>query len=122
MSFDNLPASKPAPRRAKGEAVFCVGWRAFVNWQPRGGQPLAPLPLTNAEGNPVANDLADGQEVEIVAWRPRAREGLSYRVRRLADSSEWWIGAMYLRRLRDSASQAPASGKAFETAVGGRLR
>ena len=68
----------------------------------------------DANGQPLANDLADGQQVEIVSWRPRSREGLLYQVRRLADGSEWWIGANYLRRqavveAATPAPQAPAS-------------
>jgi len=26
----------------------------------------------------VSNDLADGEEVEILSWRPRSRDGLAY--------------------------------------------
>ena len=96
--FDNLPASKPAPRRARNAPVFCVGWRAFVHWPLRGAPTPGPVPLMDANGQPLANDLADGQQVEIISWRPRSREGLLYQVRRLADGSEWWIGAHYLRR------------------------
>ena len=94
MAFDNLPPSKPAPRRAKNQPVFCVGWRAFVHWPQRS----TPVPLVDSAGQPLANDLVDGQEVEIVSWRPRSREGLLYQVRRRTDGSEWWIGAIYLRR------------------------
>ena len=98
--FNNLPASKPAHRRAKNDPVFCVGWRAFVNWPQPEGQLASPVPLTDTAGRPLGNDLVDGQEVEIVSWRPRAREGVTYQVRRLADRSEWWIAAVYLRRQR----------------------
>jgi hypothetical protein len=59
--------------------------------------------LTDAGGKQLANDLVDGQEVEIVSWSPRAREGLSYQIRRVTDGSEWWIAAVYLRRLREAA-------------------
>jgi len=75
----------------------------FVHWPPRDGQPPGPVPLTDTNGQPLANDLADGQEVEIVAWRPRSREGLLYQVRRLADGNEWWIGAHCLRRSTPAA-------------------
>jgi len=64
------------------------------------GQMPGPVPLIDSSGNPLPNDLADGQEVEIVSWRPRSREGLAYQIRRLGDGSEWWIGAGYLRRQR----------------------
>lgn len=98
--FDNLPASKPAPRRAKNGLVLGVGFHAYVNWPQPLGQVGAPVPLTDASGKPLANDLADGEEVEILSWRPRSREGLAYQIRRLSDGSEWWIAAVYLRRLR----------------------
>ena len=111
MDFDNLPPSKPAPRRAKNQPVFCVGWRAFVHWPQPPGQPRAPVPLADAAGKPLANDLIDGQEVEIVSWRPRSRDGLLYQIRRIGDGSEWWIGAVYLRRQRQAeAAIAPLAG------------
>ena len=113
MLFDNLPASKPAPRRAKNAPVLGVGWHAYVNWSPPAEQPRQPLPLTDGNGKPLANDLADGQEVEIVSLRPRAREGVAYQVRRLSDGSEWWIGAVYLRRVREAQIDrgGPRSGR-----------
>jgi hypothetical protein len=103
-SFDNLPASKPAPRRAKSDPVFGVGWHVFVNWPQLAGQPAPPVPLTDAGGKQLANDLVDGQEVEILSWSPRAREGLAYQIRRVTDGTEWWIAAVYLRRVRAGAA------------------
>ena len=98
--YDALPPSKPAPRRAKNDPIFGAGWRVYIDYPPSAAQPSGSVPLIDAEGKPVANDLADGDEVEIVSWRPRSREGLSYQIRRLSDGSEWWIAAAYLRRLR----------------------
>jgi hypothetical protein len=98
MAFENLPASKPVPRRTKSAPVLCVGWRAYVHWPSAVGALPGPVPLTDATGMPLLNDLLDGQVVEILSWRPRSREGVVYQVRRLADSSEWWIEARYLRR------------------------
>ncbi len=100
--FDNLPAAQPAPRRAKNGLVLGVGWHAYVNWPQPFGQLGAQVPLTDTNGHPLANDLADGQEVEILSWRPRSREGLAYQIRRLSDGSEWWIAAIYLRRGRET--------------------
>ena len=113
-TFDNLPPSRPAPRREKNAPVFCVGWRAFVHWPLRAGaHGPEPVPLLDTSGKPLANDLVDGQQVEIVAWRPRSREGLVYQVRRVADGSEWWIGAQYLRRqARAGVVAAPNAGVA----------
>ncbi|MGH7789340.1 MAG: hypothetical protein ACRERC_20890 [Candidatus Binatia bacterium] len=98
-TFDHLPASRPAPRQSKNQPVFCVGWNAFVDW-PHSSEGSKQVPLVDATGRPLPNDLADGQEVEILAWRPRSREGTAYQVRRLADRSEWWIAGTFLRRRR----------------------
>lgn len=109
MAYDNLPASKPAPRRKKTDAVFCVGWRAFVNWRPRGLK-TTPVPMRDTEGRPMLNDLVDGQPVEILSWRPRASEGTLYQIRRLADGTEWWIGSQYLRKQpQPAAAVIPAT-------------
>lgn len=104
MAFDRSSASKPL-RRPKQAHVFCVGWHAFVNWPQPVGRTSAPVPMNDGDGKPIANDLIDGQEVEIISWRPRAREGVSYQIRRLADGAEWWIAGAYLRRQR----QAPVA-------------
>lgn len=93
--FENSPSPRSSARRPKSGPVFCVGWRAFVNWPATSG---ASLPILDRDGKPQANDLSDGQQVEILSWRPRSREGVVYQVRRLTDGSEWWIGAQYLRR------------------------
>jgi hypothetical protein len=114
MAFDNLPASKPVPRRPRKEPIFGVGWHAFVHWPRATDQAPRPVPLTDPCGQPVSNDLADGQEVEILSWRPRAREGLTYQIRRLGDGSEWWIGAAYLRRQRLAEGATPPSSVVVE--------
>jgi hypothetical protein len=110
FSYSHLRTSKPAPRRPKNAPVFSIGWHAFVNWPQPAGQTPSPVPMTDAAGKPMANDLADGQEVEIVSWRPRAREGVAYQVRRSIDGSEWWIAVEYLRRLRDAPPLVEAAG------------
>jgi len=108
MAFGNPPAAKPASRRAKNELVLGVGSHAYVNWIPPASQSSRAVPMTDALGQPVGNDLTDGQEVEIVSWRPRSRDGLSYQIRRLSDRSEWWIAAVYLRRLAEVQPAATA--------------
>jgi hypothetical protein len=105
-------AGKPAPVRPPKAPVFCVGWHAFVNWPQPAGKARRPVPMTDAAGMPIANDLADGQEVEIVAWRPRSREGVAYQIRRRTDGSEWWIAVAYLRRLRVASAAAQVVGAA----------
>ena len=109
MAFENLPPSKPASRRTPNAPVFCVGWRAYVHWPLRNSVALGPVPLMDGSGQPLANDFTDGQEVEIVSWRPRSREGLLYQVRRVSDGSEWWIGAHCLRRQKVAEPTAAAA-------------
>jgi hypothetical protein len=100
----NAAASRPS----KNELVIGVGFRAFVNWLPGSGQSGRPVPMTDGSGAQVGNDLTDGQEVEILSWRPRSRDGLSYQIRRLSDGSEWWIAATYLRRRAADGSPSAA--------------
>jgi hypothetical protein len=79
-----------------------VGWHAFINWSGTPGR-HDPVPMSDAHGERIDNDLTDGQEVEILAWNPQAREGLAYQVRRLTDRKVWWVRALYLRRAREAA-------------------
>jgi hypothetical protein len=98
MAYDNLPRSRAAARTTKKDPILGVGCHAFVNWP----HTTQAVPLVIAPGElPVPNDLIDGQEVEIVSWRPRSREGLAYQIRRLSDGREWWILAVHLRRERE---------------------
>jgi hypothetical protein len=96
-------------RRSKDELVVCVGWHAYVNWTPPPDQPQRPVPMMDAAGQVLANDLSDGQEVEIVSWRPRSRDGLAYQVRRVSDGSEWWVASTYLRRQPNRAVAPPSN-------------
>ena len=103
MAFFKTPPPKSPTRLNKNELILCVGWHAFVNWPRTTGRAPVPVPMSDAHGEPIDNDLTDGQEVEILAWHPHAREGLSYQVRRLTDRKVWWIRAHYLRREREAA-------------------
>ena len=58
-------------------------------------------------GAVLPNELADGQQVEILSWRPRSRDGLLYQIRRIADGCEGWIGAQHLRQ--DAVASAAAA-------------
>jgi hypothetical protein len=106
MRFGHSPlrTAKLAQPRSTKAPVFGVGWHAFVNWPQLAGQMPSPVPMTDGAGRPMTNDLADGQEVEIVAWRPRSRVGVAYQVRRCSDGTEWWISVEHLRRLREAAA------------------
>ena len=99
MSYYRMSGkNKSTARLAKGELVLCIGRHAFVNGTEETKRLRTGIPATDVGGRSVSNDLVDGQEVEIVAWRPYARGGLSYQVRRLSDSRECWVLAIYLRR------------------------
>lgn len=98
-TYSHLAPSKPAPKRPKSQQVFSVGGRVYVHWPQPAGQPPAPVPMVDGGGQAIPNDLVDGQEVEILSWRPGAREGVMYQVRRCADRGEWWISVEYLRKL-----------------------
>ena len=95
-------------RPAKNELVVSIGSRAFVNWTPPHGASDRGVPLRDGSGAHLGNDLCDGEEVEILSWLPRAREGLSYQIRRLRDGKEWWIAATYLRRGAVALARPPA--------------
>jgi hypothetical protein len=97
-------------KKDKNDLVIGVGRRAYVNWSPPVGQPRCPVPMIDVTGKLLGNDLSDGQEVEILSWRPRSRDGLSYQIRRISDGSEWWISSIYLRRLATAALVAPVNG------------
>jgi hypothetical protein len=102
MAYYRAPAAKSAPHALKNELLVPVGWHAFVNWPQKTGERATSVPLANNTESASANDLSDGQEVEILAWRPFASGGLSYQIRRLSDSSEFWVRALYLRKMRDT--------------------
>lgn len=104
MAFQ--PMSRTA--KSKNDMVVGIGAHAFINWAPPAGATGRGVPMIDGSGVTIANDLCDGEEVEILSWRPRSREGLAYQVRRMRDGREWWIAAIYLRRL-PSAASSPAT-------------
>jgi hypothetical protein len=95
MAFESGPAPKSPSKRSPAGPIFAAGWRVFVDWKSdsTAATPVAP---PDAGGAPVA--FGDGECVEILGWRPRARDGLTYHVRRLSDGREGWILARHLRR------------------------
>lgn len=108
MPFGNSNPRTPHPvRRPKTAPVFCVGWHAFVHWPHPAGNAPSPVPMTDGNGKSIVNDLADGQQVEIVSWRPRSRSSAIYQIRRSADGMEGWIEVDCLRR-RPEAPTAEA--------------
>jgi len=110
MAFRGSPTTRPS----KNQFIAGVGSHAYVNWAPPAAR--SPVPMVDGSGAQVSNDLADGEEVEILSWRPRSRDGLAYQIRRLSDGSEWWVAATYLRRR--AVPEAAASGSVEVTEKG----
>ena len=71
-SHSHLRAAKPAPPRPKKPPVFCVGWRAFVNW-PQPASRIARLsPAFCATVRPGAS-MVPLAEAVVRAGRTRLR-------------------------------------------------
>src|SRR5262249_4490446 len=68
------------------------------------GDRLAPVALTDDAGADAQTRLADGTEVEILAWRPRGSHGTRYRVRATRDGREGWLAVDNLRSTPSAGS------------------
>ena len=94
----------PSPARARGP-VLAVGRRVYVA---RSEDGPAGVPLTDYAGANALATLADGNEVEILAWRPGGH-GTRYRVRSTPDGLEGWLGVGNLRSARSAVSPTPTA-------------
>jgi hypothetical protein len=93
-----------APLVRTQSSVFAVGRRVYVSCA---GDPLAQVALTDDRGADARTGLADGTEVEILAWRPRKSHGTRYRVRATRDGLEGWLAVDNLRNNPRLPSQPP---------------
>jgi hypothetical protein len=93
-----IPRSTPPPQRTRASALS-VGRRVYVNCRGR-------VALTEDDGRVSATSLADGVEVEIVAWRPGGA-GTRYRVR-ASEGHEGWLAADALRQTAVAGAAEPA--------------
>jgi hypothetical protein len=82
----------------KNQLLLAIGRHAVVHLPSTGACHGDFTPFGVRPGARPASELRDGQEVEIIAWRPPAPQGLSYQVRRLSDRHEWWAKAICLRK------------------------
>jgi hypothetical protein len=98
MAFYKSPMPRQASLSFKNQLLLAVGRHAFVNLPPSGATHGDFLPFGVRPGARDGSALKDGQEVEIIAWRPLAPQGLAYQVRRLSDRREWWAKAICLRK------------------------
>ena len=76
--------------------VIAVGQRVFVNCP---ASPSGSVILADENGKVrTTTHLADGVEVEVVAWRPRVAGDAHYRVRAPSNGADGWLAAGNLRR------------------------
>lgn len=92
MSFPQGPRRGARPARARGP-VFAVGQRVRVQLTERDH---ASVTLNDEAGGRVGS-LANGEEVEIVGWRPSGSDGARYQVCARDRGLEGWLGAVCLR-------------------------
>src|SRR5262245_33297204 len=85
---------RPAPLVRRQPSVFAVGRRVYVA---SAGDGLTHVALTDDAGAEARTQLADGTEVEILAWRPRKLDRTRYRVRVTREGFEGWLAGDNLR-------------------------
>jgi hypothetical protein len=90
-----IPA--PATPSLRNQLIISIGRHAFVHLPPSGEMHGDFTPFALKPGSSAWKGPRDGQEVEIIAWRPMAPQGLCYQVRCLSDQREWWARATCLR-------------------------
>jgi hypothetical protein len=96
---------RAAPSVRTRASVFAVGRRVYVACV---GERLAQVALTDDGGADARTVLADGTEVEILAWRPRGSRGTRYHVRATRNGREGWLAVENLRAT-PSAVSAPVA-------------
>jgi len=89
------------PPTTKDRAILAVGWRVLVSCRNGGSEHVT---LTDESGTSPVATVADGVEVEIVAWRPRRGGDTRYRVVSTNGGIEGWLGAASLQARHPSPS------------------
>jgi hypothetical protein len=97
-SFGSFRTPLPVRRRT---SVFAVGRRVYVACA---GDRPAHVALTDDAGADARARLADGTEVEILAWRPRGAGDTRYCVRSTRDGLEGWLAVDNLRSTQSAVS------------------
>jgi hypothetical protein len=100
---------------------MAVGRHVFVN---SAGGRSGSVTLGDASGRiPSAVHLADGSEVEVVAWQPRGASDTRYRVR-APDGADGWLPAENLRTVLVPLPppEPPTPAQATTAADAGRRR
>jgi hypothetical protein len=97
-SLAPFPSRKPtvSPRPSRDLPVIAVGRHVFVNCP---GSLSGSVVLADESGKVLSTvHLADGVEVEVVAWRPRVAGEAYYRVRAPSSGADGWLAGANLRR------------------------
>ena len=96
-SFLSRARSVPPPSR-RALPVIAIGQRVFVSCAGSGDS--GTLFLGDETGKKVSGQcVADGLEVEVIAWRPRGANETRYRVRVPSTGADGWLPADNLRKL-----------------------
>jgi hypothetical protein len=80
-----------------------------------GELPRGPIALNDAAGNAVGN-VVDGDEVEILAWRPGRSVDPHYRVRSNGGTEGWLEAANLMRKAQPVMPVAPPEPPPISTA------
>jgi len=106
MSFVSFPQGSrrgPAPVRVR-RPVFAVGQRVCVQLSERGHPRVR---LNDEAGAHVLGSLADGEQVEILGWRPSGSHGPRYQVRATDGGLQGWLEVGCLRDPRAVTAPDP---------------
>lgn len=98
MAYSRSAMPRQTSLSFKNQLLLAIGRHAFVHLPPTGAVHGDFIPFGVRPAAHQGSAICDGQEVEIIAWRPLAPQGLSYQVRRLSDCREWWAKAVCLRK------------------------
>jgi hypothetical protein len=82
------------PRPRSSTPVLAVGHRVLVSCPGNGSHGVT---VTDSDGTTPLATLADGAEVEIVAWQPRGAGGTRYRIKTANGGTQGWLAAANLR-------------------------
>ncbi len=106
MAYYNSRIPRSSDPAIRNQLLLPIGRHAFIHLPESCADHDDFTPFGDKPGQRPANELCDGQEVEIIAWRPLAPRGLSYQIHRLSDHREWWATATCLRKTASALAVA----------------
>jgi hypothetical protein len=116
MPSPRTPSRVFTPVRARGP-VFAVGRRVSVVGSGTYSRHVA---LTDESSASTLANLAEGTEVEILAWRTSGLRGTRYRVRSVETGVDGWVPVASLRDPAAIAVSAPGADAGKPTATSSR--